>query len=519
VSEPSSSSGRGRRRPGPSTENGAGDRRTRLEHTRQRSIRRQLAVTAMAAMCGAACLGFALSLDGTQAVAAPTPAAERVVTPILSVRRTPELLARPLADRRLKAAVTAISTQSPATHCIAVHPRGVAVVEDNSTAPLTPASNMKVVTGAVALEVLGADSRFTTRVIANSEPLNGVIDGPLYLVGGGDPLLETDNYDRGLKYPDQPHTRLEALADQVQAAGVTKVTGGILGDDDRLDQARSVATWPDRYMNDGEVGPLTALSVNDARVVPGGSQLAGIAGASSTTPSTDPPAHAAVVFAEVLRARGIVVDGETKAGPAPTSGQQIAAVDSLTVAEIVGQMLRFSDNNTAELLLKEVGLKAKKDPTTPGGAAVVLDTLAKWGFNTEGVVVADGSGLDQTNKVTCDLLVQILERGGPLGPLAAGLAVPQQNGTLRDRYEDSPAIDNVRAKTGTLSGVTSLSGWVASDIGSHIAFSYLMNMADRPVDQQDLERQELLTELLTLYPDLPPMDQLEPLPADPGTPQ
>jgi D-alanyl-D-alanine carboxypeptidase/D-alanyl-D-alanine-endopeptidase (penicillin-binding protein 4) len=266
-------------------------------------------------------------------------------------------------------------------------------------------------------------------------------------------------------------------------------------------------------MDDGEVGPLTALSVNDARVVPGSSQLASIAGAYSTTPSADPAGHAATVFAELLRARGITVDGETKAGPAPASGQQIAAVDSLTVAEIVAQMLRFSDNNTAELLLKEIGLKAKKDPSSAGGAAVVLETLKGWGLNTEGVVVADGSGLDQTNRVTCDLLVRLLERDGPLGPLAAGLAVPQQNGTLRDRYEDSPAIDNVRAKTGTLSGVTSLSGWVASDIGSHIAFSYLMNMPDRAVEQTDLERQELLTELLTTYPDLPPMDQLEPLPA------
>ena len=489
------------------------DRRTRLIAQRQRSIRTQILATALTALCGAGAVAASMGLDSTQVLASQESPQPKTVTALLSARRVPELLARPVADRRLRALVDLIAADSPPQSCIAVNPRGVTVVDKNASSLVTPASNLKIVTAAVALDVLGPKERFTTRVIAGSEPLNGVVSGPVYLVGGGDPLLETDNYDAGLKYSGQPHTKLESLADAVVAAGVTRIAGDVIGDDDRLDSIRTGPTWPDRYLNEGEAGPLTGLSVNDARVIPGGSQLGRLESPSAATPAVDPAAHGSTVFAELLRARGVVIDGVAKSGAAPGTGQQLAAIDRLTIEESVAQMLRFSDNNTAELLLKEVGLKGKKDPSTAGGIAVATEKLNEWKLPMEGVVLADGSGLDQNNKVTCNLLVKLLERDGALGPLSAGLAIPKENGTLRDRYDDSLAFDNVRAKTGTLSGVTSLSGWVASDKGSHIAFAYVMNMPGESVESSDLRRQEQLTEALTTYPDLPPMNALEPLSA------
>lgn len=461
---------------------------------------------------GAVCLVGAPYLDTRQDMApVDVSPVVRLATPMWSVRRAPELAVRPFADRNLRAGLKPIAAASRGAYCLAAYPGGVPVVATNDSVPLAPASNMKIVTGSVALDVLKPKTRFTTRALVQVEPLNGVVAGDLYLVGGGDPLLETANYDRALKYPDEPHTSMEAFADRIKAAGVTHITGRVVADDSRLDAARTVASWPDKYLADGEVGPLSGLSVNDARQF-SGSQLASVGSASQAAPAADPAVLAAEVLKELLVARGIAVDGQAVRGQVPTTARQLADMPSLTVQEIVGQMMRFSDNSTAELLLKEIGKATSGSGSTDAGLAAVRKKLTEWKMPMAGVVLVDGSGLSPDNRVTCKLLVELLIRGGPNGALAAGLAVPRQNGTLRDRYQDSLAFDNVRAKTGTLNSVTSLSGWVNSDSGRFIPFSYLQNLGGSAVEPGDLQRQVNVTEVLMSYPQLPPTKDLGPSP-------
>jgi D-alanyl-D-alanine carboxypeptidase/D-alanyl-D-alanine-endopeptidase (penicillin-binding protein 4) len=225
-------------------------------------------------------------------------------------------------------------------------------------------------------------------------------------------------------FAPQPHTALEGLADAVRAAGVTKVTGNVVGDDGRYDDLRTVESWDPDDLSNGEVGPLSALSVNDARDRTNGGDLDDIVSGAISDPAADPPAHAAEVLRELLIARGVVVEGAFASGEAPDQARQIAAVDSLPVKGLVAQMLQFSDNNTAELLLKEVGRERSGVGSTAAGIKVELELLKEWGISTEGVVIVDASGLSGADRVTCTLLRRVLDHGEADGLLAKVLAVP-----------------------------------------------------------------------------------------------
>ncbi len=149
---------------------------------------------------------------------------------------------------------------------MAVAVDGVPVGAVRADTPLIPASNQKLLTGDVALEVLGADYRFTTEVRAAAAPVGGVVAGDLYLVGGGDPLLTSSTYPvANDPNPVMTPTSLDALADALAAAGVTQIQGGVVGDGSRYDDEFFAPSW----VNDVrgiEAGPYDALVVNDARV-------------------------------------------------------------------------------------------------------------------------------------------------------------------------------------------------------------------------------------------------------------
>ncbi len=448
--------------------------------------------------------------DGTAAVGTSPRTGMELATPMLSARRVPDLVLRPTADLKMAKALAPLAQQSPPDSCISVGQAGGPVFELRPDTPLLPASNLKILVGAVALEVLGPETTLTTRVVADADPVGGTVQGDLYFVGGGDPIIETGNYDASLMFAPQPHTALEGLADAVRAAGVTKVTGNVVGDDGRYDDLRTVESWDPDDLSNGEVGPLSALSVNDARDRTNGGDLDDIVSGAISDPAADPPAHAAEVLRELLIARGVVVEGAFASGEAPDQARQIAAVDSLPVEGLVAQMLQFSDNNTAELLLKEVGRERSGVGSTAAGIKVELELLKEWGISTEGVVIVDASGLSGADRVTCTLLRRVLDHGEADGLLAKALAVPGENGTLLKRWVDSPAREAVRAKSGTLSIVTGLSGWVRTPAEFDLSFSYLINRPGANIVQDDLTRQEQLTETLLSYPQLPDPKVLAP---------
>src|SRR5690606_23099095 len=146
---------------------------------------------------------------------------------------------------------------SPAESCLVVRHQGRVIHAHAPDLPLVPASTTKVVTGVAALEVLGSDTRYRTTVVAAGAPAGGVVAGDVWLVGGGDPVLATDDYMARYDEP-QLHTDFEALADAVVAAGVQQIAGSVVGDESRYDTRRTVESWDPVFVRDNESGPLSA---------------------------------------------------------------------------------------------------------------------------------------------------------------------------------------------------------------------------------------------------------------------
>ncbi|MET0146711.1 MAG: D-alanyl-D-alanine carboxypeptidase/D-alanyl-D-alanine-endopeptidase [Ilumatobacteraceae bacterium] len=415
----------------------------------------------------------------TTTVDAPPAPSPVLTTPLLSFRRAPAVLARDVNLPAFQTAVADFGATLGAPSCVAVDVDGTAVGSTRADQPLIPASNQKILVAAVALEVLGADRTFTTEV-RGAAPVGGTVAGDVYLVGGGDPLLTSSTYPvQNDPNPVTSATSLDALADTLVAAGVQRVDGGIVGDASRYDDEYFAPSW----VNDVrgiEAGPYDALMVNDARVT--GDPLR----------ATEPAEAAAREFASLLQSRGIVVAGTPTAGSAPPDADVLGSIQSAPMSAVVGEMLSTSDNNTAELLVKELGVSAGGAGTRDAGLAVMASTLSGWGIPMAGVQLADGSGLSNDNRVTCQVFVDVLSRSGPTDPLGAGLPVAGVSGTLTDVFTDSPVAGHMQAKTGTLGNapynadppaVKSLSGYLPVEGGGAIEFSLLLNAAGTLTDQ------------------------------------
>jgi D-alanyl-D-alanine carboxypeptidase/Lon protease-like protein len=389
---------------------------------------------------------------------------------------------------------------SPAASCLTVSVDGKPVYRHQPTTPLAPASVEKLVTVATALDQLGPDLRFETRLVAATAPVGGVTQGDLTLVGGGDPVLVTEAYRavRGIG-ADQAFTSLDAFADRIVATGLRRVTGRIVGDESRYDQARSVASWPERYLSQDQAGPLSALSVDDGFRLE--VRAEGDGGKLVRTRSDAPAVDAARVLTELLRVRGVVVDGDAVAGVAPAGAVEVAAGPSAPMRDLAHHILLRSDNQGAELLVKEIGLRKGGGGSTAAGVGVIERRMQERGFATPGSHVVDGSGLDPANRATCDELVNVLEgTGGVDGELGPLLPVAGESGTLARRFRGTPAEGRVRAKTGSLNSVTTLAGFVSPVEGGRITFAYLANGA--PITAELLRAQDLLAVVLASY--LPP---------------
>ena len=412
-------------------------------------------------------------------IAPPAPAPS-LATPLLSFRRAPAVLSRQLNIAAFQGPVAEFAGSLEAPSCVAVAVDGVAVGGARIDVPLIPASNQKVLVGAVALEVLGEAYTYTTDVRAAATPVGGTLSGDLYLVGGGDPLLTSSTYPTAHDpVPVTSPTSLDALADAVVDAGVQRVEGAVVGDASRYDDERFVPTW-DNDIRGIEAGPYDALLVNDARVT--GDPLR----------AAEPAQAAARELTQLLADRGVTVAGAPVAGAAPAQAAVLGTVTSAPMSAVVGEMLATSDDNTAELLVKELGVAGGGGGTRAAGIAVMTTTLTGWGVPMAGVTIDDGSGLSNANRLTCQALLAVLGRHTPDDAFGAGLAVAGESGTLSDVFTDSPLRGRLRGKTGTLGNapynadppaVKSLSGYVPIDGGGAVQFALILNAAGTLTDQ------------------------------------
>lgn len=330
-------------------------------------------------------------------------------------------------------------------------------------AMLVPASNTKVLTVISALSALGAQASLTTRVTMPTP-------GHLVLVGGGDPYLRT--------VPDasQPaFATLQRLAEQTAAAlrakGTTQVS---LDFDDSLFAGPDWApTWQAGYRD--QVTPIHGLMVDGGRKVANNGALSG-------ERSQQPAIDATAAFAGRLRALGITVNGTPKQAAPPQSGApDVASVESAPLIDLAERTLVTSDNTAAEMLGRQLAL-ARKQPATFAGAVGAIEaelrSLRVW---TNGAHLDDGSGLSRSNHVSASMLVgtwQAAYARPELRPAMTSLPVAGVSGTLRDRYYEEgagPGRGAIHAKSGTLTGVTSLSGWTLTQSGQIAIFAVIVN--------------------------------------------
>ena len=427
-------------------------------------------------------------------------------TPVFSLRRAPGAVTRVVAGGRLRAQLESVLSDPQLggardSSCLAVEdPDGRPVFERLGDKPLIPASTAKVLTAAVALAKLGADARYTTPVRAVEPPRDGAV-GDLWLVGSGDPLLATTAYagQAGWMEAPRPVTPIEGLADRIAGAGVRRI-GRLLGDESRYDTQRYIPSWEATYASTPEVGPQSALTVNDGYVRWDGVKV----------PATSPATHGAEVLAGLLRERGVSVGGAGE-GKAPEPAVTVAAIDSPPLTELVGTIMRDSGNLASELLVKELGARFGGAGTTAAGLDVVRSAAAGMGLPVDGLAAVDGSGLDRSDRITCDLLQDLWAKQGDKGPLAQGLPVAGTSGTLIQRFRATPAVGKVRAKTGSLAEVVGLTGFSTTLDGRSLLFSLVAN--ELPSEGAGIALQDRLVTVLVSYPQAPNPDELGPGPA------
>jgi serine-type D-Ala-D-Ala carboxypeptidase/endopeptidase (penicillin-binding protein 4) len=396
----------------------------------------------------------------TTTTTAPASPAPPLITDLASMRRVPAPIAADVAAARGQALLDDFSNEIPSSSCASVLVGDGLNGEANGRLAVIPASTQKLLVAAVALDVLGADHRFVTE--AQGVPLqDGVLAGNLYLVGGGDPLLWSDDVEDDLRSPAFNTTRFDDLADQLVAAGLVRVDGDIVGDGSRYDDEFVVPSWGDTITR-RDAGPYDALLVNDGRIFGSGYGL-------------NPNQSAASELNRLLVARGVQITGRNRAAEAPDGLDTLATIESVPLTGVIEELLQTSDNNTAEMLLKEIGVAGAGEGSRPAGARIVVERLESWKVPLDGLTIDDGSGLSRANRVTCDAVVALLDQSPVAEQLAAALPVAGRSGNLVDQFVDSPVEGELRAKTGTLVDVKALSGFTPDAAGRPTAFSVILN--------------------------------------------
>lgn len=329
---------------------------------------------------------------------------------------------------------------------------------------MVPGSVSKLLTGAAALLTQNPTDRLATRVVPGPEP------GSVVLVGGGDPSLTALPVGQNSVYPEP--ARIDDLAEQVKKSVGRPITT-VYTDSSLWTGPELARSWDPADVDSGDVAPISALMLDGGRTDPT---------LQDGPRSSDPAASAGQALADALGASTV------EPGKAAANAPVLAKVSSPPIASLIEYMLTASDNVTAEAMARQVAISRNGDPSFDGAAKEVAGALSQAGYDTSGLVLNDGSGLSADNRMSTPLLGSVLASASAvspnpsdvqyLRPLLTGLPVAGGGGTLVDRFTDGRSIAGrgvVRAKTGTLSGASSLAGVVSDVDGRLLVFAFISN--------------------------------------------
>ncbi|NKR92996.1 D-alanyl-D-alanine carboxypeptidase/D-alanyl-D-alanine-endopeptidase [Rhodococcus hoagii] len=437
-----------------------------LAGRRRRNVRILMSLVAVLIVAVAALTIVLVQKDTSTAAdgAATTSAEPSPVTATPQVAPVPD--DAPMPTPAALGAVLAPLVSNPAlgafTGVVADARTGTTLWSQNPDTPMTPASTAKILTAAAAMLSLSPDHRVETRVVQGSRP------GELVLVGGGDPTLTAQPVGQPSYYPGAP--RIADLVEQIRRAGAE--VDSIVVDVSAYAGPTMAQGWMPEDVAAGYIAPIESVMIDGARSDPFAEEPP-----RSATPALD----AGRVLAQAL---GIdparVTVGKAESGAAP-----VASVLSAPLRDRLGQMMRRSDNVLAETIAREVAVAKNSEASFTGATEAIGKTLYDAGFKTDGLTLHDGSGLSVDDRVPARLQADILtaaagETKPQLRPMLDDLPVAGATGTLSDRYAsgDRTGAGWVRAKTGTLSVASALTGYVVDVDGRVLTFALMSN--DRP---------------------------------------
>lgn len=474
------------------------------------------------------------------------------MTPFLRLAALLVLAARALsADPSLEQAVARLRSKHKLDSariglCVIDLDTGREVLASAADQPLVPASNMKLVTTAAAIERLGADFEFHTVLYKRGViDRNGTLSGDLVVIGAGDPNVS------GRFFDGDPTAIFARWAEKLRAAGVRVVQGDLLLDDTLFDRELTAPDWPKNQLSEWYCAQVTALPLNDAcidvtlrpassaglpalvhlspatkyvsienscttttvesehkygidrvsgtnRIRITGKILVGSAPEAVSVTVHDPTMFFGTVLAETLRAKGISLQGVPRRVESPFRPKEdnLDAVCSYAVdlKRTLAVTNKRSQNLYAETLIKLLGARVRGEGSWSAGAAVLSSFLAEVGATEGEFIVRDGCGLSATNRLSARSIARVLafEWGRPhrdayVESLAAG-----GEGTLEKRLREPDLAGRVRAKTGYIDGASALSGYVQTSEGRWLAWSILVNrfgsLSDAKAFQDDVVR-------------------------------
>lgn len=427
-----------------------------------------------------------------------------------------------LKDERLKGAITGISIRNADS--------GEIIYSSNGDIRLHPASNMKLLTAAAALEKLGPDYQFSTEIWTDGRTQGNILKGNLYLKGKGDPTVMKEDLDR--------------FAKKLKTKGITKINGDLVADDSWYDDIRlsQDLNWSDEPFHTGaQVSALTLSSTNDydagtilLEIIPAAKK--GEKASIQLTPETDyvnivnktttverdhasnvtidrvhgtntiivrgtipnnnstikkwaavwePTEFAMNVFKKSLIAHGITFATNSKSTTGVTleKATRLGIKKSMPLKQLLIPFMKLSNNGHAEVLTKEMGKIVYGEGSWDAGLKVLHETVTELGLNGTSLQLRDGSGMSHKNMIPANELSNLLfiaqskswfpefEKSLPI----AGQPDKLIGGTLRSRLKNESTNANVKAKTGSISGVSTLSGYITSRSGEDFIFSIMIN--------------------------------------------